>query len=402
MKGGMSVQQLSPKRHFDSKLLFERFVPVTKSDQVDSDGPEGNFHGFMPLWKEQPSVASPIISEDTTADDVELKSKDNRRFSCPTCQQGFTRRYSLMLHQRTHTGAKPFCCQLCGMSFTRKDNLKLHQQTHTGKKPFTCPTSGCSKSFYQKPNLDRHMLLVHVKDKQFKCDVCGLGFGLRQTLKDHELTHMGQRDFGCRSCGRTFETAEFLRRHEGTHARDKPHQCKTCRRSFAQLKNLRAHQQVHAAHKPFTCQVCKRTFGRNTTLRAHQRTHTGEKPFNCQRCGDSFRHKISLKHHERTHEDDDGLMIETKEDLISDAVSCPTEVGPVGPEAVGFADEKYADSSREEEQADTKLNGITAGKLNELPNNELQTFDLDVADMDLLDEQHVADIDDILNSFLGS
>ena len=44
-------------------------------------------------------------------------------------------------------------------------------------------------------------------------------------------------------------------------------------------------------------------------------------------------------------------MIETKEDLISDAVSCPTEVGPVGPEAVGFADEKYADSSREEEQA---------------------------------------------------
>ena len=53
-------------------------------------------------------------------------------------------------------------------------------------------------------------------------------------------------------------------------------------------------------------------------------------------------------------------------------------------------------------QADTKLNGITAGKLNELPNNELQTFDLDVADMDLLDEQHVADIDDILNSFLGS
>ena len=133
--------------------------------------------------------------------------------------------------------------------------------------------------------------------------------------------------------------------------RDKPHQCKTCRRSFAQLKNLRAHQQVHAAHKPFTCQVCKRTFGRNTTLRAHQRTHTGEKPFNCQRCGDSFRHKISLKHHERTHEDDDGLKIETKEDLISDAVSCPTEVGPFVAKAVGFADEKCADSSREEEQA---------------------------------------------------
>ncbi|XP_044732078.1 zinc finger protein 525-like [Chrysoperla carnea] len=191
-----------------------------------------------------------------------------------------------------------YVCKYCERICINNTTLRIHERVHTGERPFCCVI--CNKKFKNKSTLARHFR-IHTGEKRYSCDICNKSFRHRNSLIIHKRTHTGERPYICDYCSKQFTDNAGLRQHRVVHTKEKNFACQQCAKTFSFKSTLDIHVRMHTGERPFLCNICSKTFRQRTHFQTHMNAHTGERPFKCGVCDKTYSDRSGLRKHKLIH-----------------------------------------------------------------------------------------------------
>lgn len=136
-----------------------------------------------------------------------LPDNNSTSFSCQYCNKTFILEASRRIHERIHFTC--FICETCGKQLPNKSQLSVHQRQHTGERPYRC--MNCSSSFKCLSTLRQHEV-VH-SEKKYSCEVCLRKFSRPEKVRIHMRVHTGEKPYNCSKCHKKYQQKNDLNRH---------------------------------------------------------------------------------------------------------------------------------------------------------------------------------------------
>lgn len=117
-----------------------------------------------------------------------FKQVEIRPFECNNCSRRFKLKSHLKQHQLVHSASAPRhrCYDVeCKRVFKRMSAMRDHFESHHMRRArYSCIWPGCTNSYQGKSNLIIHQR-KHTGDRPFTCSICHKAFSSKGNLKKH-------------------------------------------------------------------------------------------------------------------------------------------------------------------------------------------------------------------------
>ena len=197
--------------------------------------------------------------------------------------------------------AKPFTCPTCNQAFTRPNYLKSHIfYKHTRKRSASESTSGSTGSDLQKPVSSTSPVSSTQTDTPEKQES-------KARQRRSSTSNPENAAYACLHCPRKFVLKAHLVTHMVSHRDTRPHLCLFCDKSYGTPHHLKMHVNLkHPSEHFFSCPKCSQVFAKEEDFKDHEASeHPKKVPldksknerFPCQLCDEKFTSKTLLKKH---------------------------------------------------------------------------------------------------------
>lgn len=233
----------------------------------------------------------------------EFEEKPNVKKHCNVCNLFFKPKNYYQHKIRHHRVGFEFKCDIDGKIFRLKNDLREHMKTHenrASRQRFFCPT--CKNPFLSMTALRNHVNFFHSEYiEEHPCLNCGKIFPSRMKMQQHTKTVHEAGSYLCEECNKIYATPASLKKHFlKNHTGKIP--CTECGKLFAK-GSLKQHMKIHNAPE-FACtfENCDKKFHTNSSLKNHEESHQAGIPLQCPDCNAKFPTSRHLfRHHKRQH-----------------------------------------------------------------------------------------------------
>ena len=201
---------------------------------------------------------------------VRPKIDSKKQLTIPAGKKGSKGAFKSQLYglRRKHLKDRAYKCQVCGISKCSMESLNDHHRRNHN--PQMCGV--CGKMFDLATTLAHHMYSHN--EWKYYCDKCDYHCFFKSELESHKIVHREGPSFQCMypKCGRWFKRKGELSLHVETHKK-MWYDCKKCDFSTKLLKYLKEHKKSHLKKNeelPYACDICSERFMWHSGVKRHK------------------------------------------------------------------------------------------------------------------------------------